>query len=195
VKVACQRVSKPSPSRFPRFPLLLFTRGYGPQAVAFYFFLRAVADTAVRPVIGTLTARISARKAVILSLVAGAGSLAVMALLRSQAAMSIAVFVFGLAVGIYVTLSAIDVTREFSTEAAGVGVGMRMLMSRVGIVLGPILLGLVVESLGYTTAFVVGAVISGGPVLLYGPQLRASFMRAARNRVPAPDGHASGREE
>ncbi len=177
------------------FPLLLATRGYGPQAVAFYFLLRAVADTAARPVIWSLTARIAPRKALILSLVAGAASLAVMALVRSQTAISIAVVVFGGAVGMCVTLSAIDVTREFSTEAAGVGVGMRMLMSRVGIVLGPVLLGLMVEAFGYPTAFVVGAAISAGPVLLYGPRMRASLIGAAGSGVPARGGEASGREE
>jgi predicted MFS family arabinose efflux permease len=177
------------------FPLLLVARGYGPEAVAFYFFLRAVADTAARPVIWTLTARIAPRRALILTLVAGAASLAMMALVRSQAAMSIAVLVFGVAVGMYVTLSAIDVTREFSTEAAGLGVGMRMMMSRVGIVLGPILLGLVVESLGYSLAFVVGAAVSGAPALLYGPQFRAVFGRRSGGGAPVSGRRVSDREE
>jgi predicted MFS family arabinose efflux permease len=176
------------------FPLLLTTRGYGPQAVALYFSLRAITNTGVRPLIGAAIARFNPTRLMVFSLAGTALSLAAMPLLIAQISVGIAVLLFGLAGGVYTTLAAIDVATAFPAEAAGVGVGMRMLMSRIGIIVGPILLGLAVQSLGYTPAFVLGAMLCGAPALLYTAIHRRSLARRPQTRPLAAgeessDGH------
>jgi MFS family permease len=94
------------------------------------------------------------------------------------------VFAFGFGVGVYATLAAIAVAAGFPPEAAGVGVGMRMLATRIGLIVGPIVTGVVVQSLGYLAAFVASAVICAAPALLYLRRPRLSEMRASREKHP-----------
>ncbi len=170
------------------FPLLLTTRGFGAEAIAVFFAVRAVSNTAVRPFIGTLAARSSRARTLIVSLGGFTVSLAVMPYLASKIGMGLAVLIFGFAGGFAFTVAAAAVAAGFSPEAAGLGMGMRMLMSRIGIIVGPVLLGIVVQSLGFAAAFVACAAICGASVLLYLPRPRPSAVRAARRRARASGG-------
>ncbi|MGQ0568697.1 MAG: MFS transporter [Armatimonadota bacterium] len=165
------------------FPLLLIVRGYGPEAIAIFFSLRAVSNTAVRPFIGLFTSHAWRTQSIILSLVTVAVSLALMPVLTSQLGMGLAVVVFGFAGGLSFTIVAAALAAGFSVEAAGLGMGMRMLMSRIGIILGPVVLGVVVQSLGFTAAFFAGAAILGASALPY--LARPSALRAASQRSVA----------
>ena len=164
------------------FPLLLVTRGHGAGAIAFFFGLRAVSNTGVRLIMGRITQRLSRTRALVVGLAVTALSLVAMAVFTSRTAIGLAVFVFGLSVGLYTTLAAIAVAAGFPPEAAGVGVGMRMLASRIGLIVGPIVTGLVVQSLGYLAAFAASAVICVAPAFLYARRPRPSEMREARER-------------
>jgi MFS family permease len=155
------------------FPLLLTTRGYGAEAIALAFSVRAVSNTAVRPFISMITARSSRTRTLILSLGGFAASLAVMPWVASRAGVGLTVFIFGFAGGLAFTITAAAVAEEFPLEAAGLGMGTRMLMSRIGVIVGPVILGGVVQSLGFTVAFVVCAVICGASVFLYLPKTRS----------------------
>lgn len=170
------------------FPLLLAARGYGATAIAVFFAVRAVSNTAVRPFIGMLTVRSSRTRTLIVSLSGFTVSLAVMPWLVSKIGMGLAVFIFGFAGGFAFTVAAAAVAAGFSPEAAGLGMGMRMLMSRIGIIVGPVLLGIVVQSFGFAAAFVACAAIAGASVLLYLPRPRPSAVRAARRRSSASGG-------
>ncbi len=169
------------------FPLLISSRGQGTEAIAFYFALRAVANTVVRPLIPAVSRRLTRARALIVALVGVALALAVMPVVVSGLGMSMAIVVFGFAGGFYATLLAAAVVAGFSPEAAGVATGTRMLMSRIGIILGPIMLGVLVESGGFTVSFLVGAAIMAASALLYVPRPRPSALRASRKRAdPAP---------
>jgi predicted MFS family arabinose efflux permease len=167
------------------FPLLLTRRGYGSEAIAFFFGLRAISNTGVRLVMGRITERLSRTRALTVGLVVTALSVAAMAVLRSDIGMGVAVLVFGFAMGLYVTLAAITVASGFPPEAAGLGVGLRILASRVGLIVGPVLTGFVVQALGYLSAFVVTALICAGPAVLYLRRPKLSEVRASRERTGA----------
>ncbi len=154
------------------FPLLLTMRGYGAEAIALAFSVRAVSNTAVRPFITRITARSSRTRTLVLSLGGFAASLAVMPWLVSKVGMGLVVFIFGFAGGLAFTIAAAAVAEGFSPEAAGLGMGTRMLMSRIGIIVGPVVLGIVVQSFGFTVAFIACAVICGASVFLYLPEPR-----------------------
>jgi MFS family permease len=149
------------------YPLLLSTRGYGVGAIATYFSVRAVANTAARPMITLLIARRPRTHVLVASLLAAAAVTAAMPFVRSPLVMGAVVLLHGLASGIFFTLAAGVIASGFPPESAGVGVGTRILMSRTGVILGPILLGLVAQSLGYPAAFVAGAAVIGATALLY----------------------------
>jgi sugar phosphate permease len=99
--------------------------------------------------------------------------------------MGLAILIFGFAGGLYSTLVAAAVVAGFSADAAGVATGTRMLVSRIGIILGPILLGVLVESSGFTVSFIASAAVMAVSALLYVPRPRPSALRASRRRHDA----------
>jgi predicted MFS family arabinose efflux permease len=119
----------------------------------------------------------------IIGLLGVAVSMAAMPLLESRLGMGLSVLVFGFAGGLYSTLVAAAVVAGFSADAAGVAMGTRMLVSRVGIIIGPVLLGILVESSGFTVSFLVGAAVMAASALLYVPRPRPSTLRASRRRL------------
>jgi MFS family permease len=175
------------------FPLHLTRRGYGSEAVAFFFGLRAVSNSGVRLLMGRITERLSRTRALMTGLLVTAVSLVAMALLGSNVGIGLAVLVFGFAMGLYTTLAAIAVASGFPPEAAGLGVGMRILASRVGLIVGPVLTGLLVQAFGYVPAFVATALICAGPALLYLRRPKLSEVRASRKRAAVPPGDSQGR--
>jgi dipeptide/tripeptide permease len=58
-------------------------------------------------------------------------------------------------------------------------------VSRIGIILGPILLGVLVESSGFTVSFIASAAVMAASALLYVPRPRPSALRASRRRHDA----------
>jgi MFS family permease len=68
-----------------------------------------------------------------------------------------------------------------------------MLASRIGLIVGPIVTGLVVQSLGYRAAFVVSAAICASPALLYAARPKPSVLRAARERARSTGEHRQER--
>jgi MFS family permease len=167
------------------FPLLLSARGQGTEAIASYFVLRAVSNALVRPVIPAMTRRLTRGRALIVGLAGVAVALAAMPLVVSRLGMSLTILIFGFAGGLYSTLVAASVVAGFSADAAGVAMGARMLVSRIGIIIGPVVLGVLVESGGLTVSFLTGAAVMVGSALLYVPRLRPSTLRASRRRLDA----------
>ncbi|MDR7417550.1 MAG: MFS transporter [Armatimonadota bacterium] len=165
------------------FPLLLAQRGYGSETIAFLFGLRATSNTGVRLVMGRITQRLSRTRALVVGLIVTGLSLVAMAAFVPLWGIALAVLVFGFSMGLYSTLAAIAVAAGFTADAAGLGVGLRMLASRIGLIVGPIVTGLVVQGFGYIAAFVVSAVICASPALLYARRSRPSALRAARERA------------
>lgn len=168
------------------FPLLLSARGQGAETIAFSFVLRAVSNALVRPVIPLIARRLTRGRALILGLVAVAVTIAAMPLVLSRLGMGLVILVFGFAGGLYSTLVAAAVVAGFSADAAGVAMGTRMLVSRIGIILGPILLGVLVQSFNLTISFMACAAIMAASALLYVPRPRPSALRASRRRQGAP---------
>lgn len=175
------------------FPLLLIGHGYGPKAIALLFGLRAVSNTGVRLIMGRITQRLSRTRALVVGLIVTGLSVAVMGVSASPWVIGAAVLVFGFAMGLYTTLAAIAVSTGFPPDAAGLGVGLRMLASRIGLIVGPIVTGLVVQSLGYRVAFVVSAAICTSPALLYAARPKPSVLRAARERARSTGEHRQER--
>jgi MFS family permease len=175
------------------FPLLLIGHGYGPRAIALLFGLRAVSNTGVRLIMGRITRRLSRTRALVVGLIVTGLSLVAMGVSTAPWAIGVAVLVFGFAMGLYTTLAAIAVSTGFPPDAAGVGVGLRMLASRIGLIVGPIVTGLVVQWFGYGVAFVVTAAICASPALLYAVRPRPSALRAARDRAQLAGEHRPDR--
>jgi MFS family permease len=167
------------------FPLLLHARGQGTETIAFYFGLRAVSNALVRPIIPAMTRRLTRGRALISGLLGVAVSIVAMPLVVSRLGMGLAILIFGFAGGLYSTLVAAAVVAGFSADAAGVAMGARMLVSRIGIILGPILLGVLVESSGFTVSFIASAAVMAASALLYVPRPRPSALRASRRRHDA----------
>jgi predicted MFS family arabinose efflux permease len=139
------------------YPLLLASRGYTPGAVALYFSLRAVANTASRPLVMSFTSPRARVRALITGLLVTAGALALMPVVApSRIGTAVVIVAFGLASGLYFTLLVATVAQGFPPHAAGMGVATRMLMTRIGVILGPLSLGLVVQALGMAAGFVAG---------------------------------------
>jgi MFS family permease len=167
------------------FPLLLSVRGQGAETIAFYFVLRAVSNALVRPVIPLITRRLTRGRALILGLAGVAVTIAAMPLVTSRLGMGLTVLLFGFAGGLYSTLVAAAVVAGFTADAAGVAMGTRMLVSRIGIIIGPVLLGVLVESAGFTRSFLASAAVMAASALLYVPRPRPSALRASRRRRAA----------
>ena len=131
------------------FPLLLASRGYTPGAVAFYFSLRAIANTASRPLVLSFTSPRVRARALITGLLVTAGAVSLMpVVVGSRLGMGILIVLFGLASGLSFTLLVATVAQGFPPQAAGMGVATRMLMTRIGVIVGPLSLGLVVQAFG-----------------------------------------------
>jgi MFS family permease len=142
------------------FPLLLASRGYTPGAVAFYFSLRAIANTASRPLVMSFTTPRVRARALITGLLVTAGTISLMPVLAaSKVGMGVLIVVFGLASGLYFTLLVATVAQGFPPHLAGMGVATRMLMTRVGVIVGPLSLGLVVQAFGMASGFIVSTAI------------------------------------
>jgi MFS family permease len=154
------------------YPLLLDARGYGVGAIATFFSVRAVANTAARPLMTALIARRPRTQVLVASVLVASAAIATMPFVRAPAVMGAVVLLYGLANGVFFTLAAAVVASGFPPESAGVGVGTRILMSRAGVILGPILLGLVAQSLGFVAAFLAGAGLLAAVTVLYAPRRR-----------------------
>ncbi|MDQ7857319.1 MAG: MFS transporter [Armatimonadota bacterium] len=152
------------------YPLLLSAGGYGVGAIATYFSVRAIANTAARPLMTVLIARWPRTHVLVATLLVAGAAVATMPFVRAPVVMGAVVLLYGLANGIFFTLAAAVVASGFPPESAGVGVGTRILMSRAGVILGPILLGVVAQSLGYVAAFLAGAALLAAVALLYAPR-------------------------
>lgn len=139
------------------FPLLLASRGYTPGAVALYFALRAIANTASRPLVLIFTSARFRARALITGLLVTAGTLGLMPFVASsRIGIGVLVAVFGLASGLYFTLLVAMVAQGFPPQAAGMGVATRLLMTRIGVIVGPLALGVVVQILGMAAGFMTG---------------------------------------
>jgi MFS family permease len=156
------------------FPLLLASRGYTPGAVAFYFSLRAIANTASRPLVLIFTSPRFRARALITGLIVTAGTLGLMPFVApSPVGTGVLIVVFGLAAGLYFTLLVSIVAQGFPPQAAGMGVATRLLMTRVGVIVGPLALGVVVQALGMAAGFIAGTGIMGLIAWIAFPRRRA----------------------
>jgi predicted MFS family arabinose efflux permease len=162
--------------------------------IAFYFSLRAVTNAAVRPIIPTLSRRYTRSGVLAVSLLVVGATLVAMPLVASRWGIGAAVAVFGAAGGLYATLAAAAVAAGFTTEAAGVAMGTRMLASRIGIIVGPVLLGVLVETGGLGASFVAsGAIMLASAVpYLRRPSLAAARARRQAARMDAPSSGGDG---
>jgi predicted MFS family arabinose efflux permease len=149
------------------FPLLLAGKGFSPEVIALYFSLRGVATASIRPLLGVFTRRVSRTFALIASLATMALALAMMPALGRPTEFAAVVLLFGTAAGFIFPLTLALVSVGFSVEAMGTGVGIRQFVTRIGQLLGPVLLGLVTQAAGLTTAFVTSAVVVGGTAAVY----------------------------
>jgi len=149
------------------FPLLLAGKGFTPEVIALYFSLRGVATASIRPLLGVFTRLASRARVLIVSLALMALALALMPVLTRPTEYAAVVILFGIAAGFIFPLTLALVSVGFSPEAMGTGVGIRQFVTRVGQLLGPVLLGLVTQATGLTAAFVTSAVIVGGTAAVY----------------------------
>jgi len=176
------------------FPLLLLAKQFGPGDIAFFFSVRALASTVIRLFVGS--PRLLAGRMPLLygCLTVSASTLALMPLVQSRPAMVAVVAIYGVANGIIFPISAAVSAAGFPPGAAGVGVGIRTTMSRLGAIFGPILAGFIAQNFRLEAAFWTVSLIFGGTILFYlGAPARAIATAAAREarehaRKPATAG-------
>ena len=149
------------------FPLLLAGRGFSPQVIGLFFSLRGVATASIRPFLSVLTHRISRPVALIVCMAVMALTLVAMPVFDRVTALGAAVVVFGLAAGFIFPLTLALVSVGLTSESMGTGVGIRQFVTRMGQLLGTILLGVVTQAAGLQTAFVASAIVLGSSAAVF----------------------------
>jgi MFS family permease len=123
-----------------------------------------------RIVLGTLIARLDARRVTALSVASQAAALFVMTQTTDVALLFIACAVFGLTVGNLITLPAIVIQREFDAASFGMLVGLSTAIGQFTCVVGPGLLGVLRDltgGYGASLALCMALEILAAAVILY----------------------------
>lgn len=149
------------------FPLLLAGKGLPPQVIGLFFSLRGVATASIRPLLGVITRHITRDTALVVSMATMAVTLAAMPVLDTPARLSLAVVLFGLAAGFIFPLTLALVSVGLTSESVGTGVGIRQFVTRVGQLLGPLVLGMLTQAAGLQAAFVASAVVISGSAAVF----------------------------
>ena len=145
--------------RMSFLPVFLLNRGLSEALVGLLISLLAVTSTLIRPFVGRLLQMFSRRSILafcILAVAVGTGSIP---LLPSVLAVALALCTFGFGFGLTQPLSMLMVADLTVPERSGLSMGVRFMAITLANLLGPVLLGVLVEPLGLDAAFYASALM------------------------------------
>jgi MFS family permease len=155
-------------------PVLLLQRGSSEALVGLLISLFAGTSTLIRPFIGSLLQRFSRRGMLALAMLAVALGVGLIPMLSSVFTVALALCIFGLGFGLAQPLSMVMVADLADPRHSGLSMGIRFMAMTLASILGPVLLGVVVEGFGLHAAFYVSAlfvIMTGGYILSWKSEL------------------------
>ena len=155
-------------------PVLLLKRGLEEADVGLLISIFAAAMTVIRPFTGRIFQVFSRKNMMAFSVLAVAFGVGLIPGLTSFFTTALALCLFGLGFGLTQPLSMVMVADLSDTEHPGLSMGIRFMVITLANLLGPVLLGLLVEGVGpnspfYASAFLVLAI--GACILKWKPGL------------------------
>ena len=166
-------------------PVLLLERGSSEALVGLLISLFASTSTLVRPFTGSLLRRFGRRGLLALAILAVVLGVGLIPVLSSVFTIALALCLFGLGFGLTQPLSMVMVADLADPRHSGVSMGIRFMSITLANILGPVLLGVVVEGFDFHAAFYVSALfvlVTGGYVLLYRSQLLPGRREAMQDK-------------
>jgi MFS family permease len=155
-------------------PVLLLERGSSEALVGLLISLIAGISTLIRPFTGRLLQRFSRRGMLALAVLAVALGVGLIPVLSSVFTVALALCTFGLGFGLTQPISMVMVADLADPRHSGMSMGIRFMAITLANILGPVLLGVVVEGFGLHAAFYVSAlfvIVTGGYILSWKSEL------------------------
>jgi MFS family permease len=155
-------------------PVLLLKRGLQEADVGLLISLFAVSMTVIRPFVGRIFQAFSRKDLMAFSVLTVAVGVGLIPVLSSWLTTALALCLFGLGFGLTQPLSMVMVADLSDPEHPGLNMGIRFMVITLANLLGPVLLGFLVEGVGlnapfYASAFLVLAI--GAYILKWKPGL------------------------
>jgi len=155
-------------------PVLLLQRGSSEALVGLLISLFAGTSTLIRLFTGSLLQRFSRRGMLALAMLAVALGVGLIPMLSSVFTVALALCIFGFGFGLAQPLSMVMVADLADPRRSGLSMGIRFMSITLANILGPVLMGVVVEGFGLHAAFYVSAlfvIAIGGYILAWKSQL------------------------
>jgi MFS family permease len=155
-------------------PVLLLQRGSSEALVGLLISLFAGTSTLIRLFTGSLLQRFSRRGMLALAMLAVALGVGLIPMLSSVFTVALALCIFGFGFGLAQPLSMVMVADLADPRRSGLSMGIRFMSITLANILGPVLMGVVVEGFGLHAAFYVSAlfvIVTGGYILSWKSQL------------------------
>jgi MFS family permease len=155
-------------------PVLLLERGSSEALVGLLISLFAGTSTLIRLFTGSLLQRFSRRSMLALAISAVALGVGLIPILSTVSTVALALCIFGFGFGLAQPLSMVMVADLADPLHSGLSMGIRFMSITLASILGPVLLGVVVEGFGLHAAFYVSAlfvIVTGGYILSWKSEL------------------------
>ena len=155
-------------------PVLLRDEGLTEVTVGLLISVFAVMSTSVRIIFGKLLELFNRRKILLASMLAIIIAVALLPWTTSVAGFGLLISIFGLGFGMTQPLSMVMVADLTNPDQSGLAMGLRFTAIMIAGLLGPIVLGLIIEASGLAPAFYVAAlvvVLTGIRMLILRPDL------------------------
>jgi MFS family permease len=155
-------------------PVLLLERGSSEALVGLLISLFSGTSTLIRLFTGSLLQRFGRREMLALAVLAVALGVGLIPILSSVLTVAVALCIFGFGFGLTQPLSMVMVADLADPRHSGLSMGIRFMAITLASVLGPVLLGVVVEGFGLHAAFYVSAlfvIVTGGYILSWKSEL------------------------
>ncbi len=155
-------------------PVLLRDEGLTEVTVGLLISVFAVMSTSVRIIFGKLLELFNRRKILLASMLAIIIAVALLPWTTSVAGFGLLISLFGLGFGMTQPLSMVMVADLTNPDQSGLAMGLRFTAIMIAGLLGPIVMGLIIEASGLAPAFYVAAlvvVLTGIRMLILRPDL------------------------
>jgi predicted MFS family arabinose efflux permease len=166
-------------------PVLLLQRGSSKALVGLLISLLAGTSTLIRLFIGRLLQRFSRSAMLALAISTVALGIGLIPMLSSVFSVALALCTFGLGFGITQPLSMVMVADLTDPRHSGLSMGIRFMAITLANILGPVLLGVVVEGFGLNAPFYVSAllvIMTGSFILSWKSQLLPGRREALQDK-------------
>jgi MFS family permease len=140
-------------------PVLLAKRGMTEADVGLMISLFAASMTVIRPFVGRIFQAFSRKKMMAFSILSVAVGVGLIPILESWPMTAIMICFFGLGFGLTQPLSMVMVADIADPEHPGMSMGVRFMVITLGNLLGPVLLGFLVEAVDLDSSFYASALL------------------------------------